>query len=80
MPQAFADAVCNVHAKTIRYVGMDDHARVQMMEQHGLGTMRGMEGTNGVACKACMYRAERIWEDYQRILGQLAAREERKRL
>ena len=72
MPQAFADAVCNVHHKTINYAGMHDEAlRVELLDRHSRGRYRGMEGTNGVACDDCKMRAEKIWTDYVHILASL---------
>ena len=73
MPQAFADAVCNVHQKMISYAGMSEESlRVELLDRHSGARYRGTEGTNGVACNGCKHRAERIWADYQRILTQLA--------
>ena len=71
MPQAFADAVCNTHDKEIRYAGIDEGVRVELLGRHQSGRYRGFEGRNGVACDACRARAEKIWYDYVRIASSL---------
>lgn len=74
MPQAFADAICN-ERKRIEYeltlVDAADKEAHSRHRYHAGRRYRGMEGSNGVACDECKKRAEMLWMEYQRILGNL---------
>lgn len=69
MPQAFADAVCNMRAKTLRYGPGEWH---ELADDHTRHRYRGMEGINGVCCDVCKDRARNLWAEFQRIHDTLA--------
>lgn len=72
MPQAFADAVCNVRADLLHQLELADESDKEIRSRqryHSETRPRGREGTNGVACAECSSRAALIWADYQRILN-----------
>ena len=61
MDQAFADAVCNMRRRTVRYLDPE------VAEDHERQRYRGIEGRNGVACDQCKRRAQELWAEWHRI-------------
>jgi hypothetical protein len=60
MPQAFADAFCNLVVKEFQ--------KTDQEWAHVRNRYRGIEGKNGVCCEACKGEAYVLWVEYQRIL------------
>lgn len=74
MPQAFADAICNERNRLEYELTLalpDDREAHSRHRFHSSMRPRGFEGRNGVACDECRIRAEMLWMEYQRILGNL---------